>query len=188
MRIIESGERLDPSAKRAILRAIMRDAKSPKQVTSPVKRAAEEVGETGPSLAAPPQPSSYTTLQSDTATRYRPEEKENGSDGSDNGSDATTVAHLVHTHTLIALLACLEDVARLTPAEIRALLAHLFSVISVQADLDSFVDFVLDTRLRSVWKAALQSGLVLWDDSRRQYSFMHSVLGTSDIGISWPKE
>ncbi len=186
MRIIESGERLDPSAKRAILRAIMRDAKSPKQVTSPVKRAAEEVGETGPSLAAPPQPSSYTTLQSDTTTRYRQEE--NGIDGSDNGSDATTVAHLVHTHTLIALLACLEDVARLTPAEIRALLAHLFSVISVQADLDSFVDFVLDTRLRSVWKAAMQSGLVLWDDSRRQYSFMHSVLGTSDIGISWPKE
>ena len=43
MRIIESGEKLDPSAKRAIIRAILRD-ETPKQVTSPVKRAAEEVG------------------------------------------------------------------------------------------------------------------------------------------------
>jgi hypothetical protein len=191
MRIIESGEKLDPSAKRAILRAIMRDAKSPKQVTSPVKRAAEEVGEMGPSSSSSSGSISSSNMFSaatiaasavNTPTTGHPEENKR------NGGGTMAADHLVHTRTLIALLSCLEDVARMTPAEIRALLAHLFSVISVRADLDSFVDFVLDARLCCVWKAALQSGLVMWDDSRGQYSFMHSVLGTGDIGISWPNE
>lgn len=176
IKIIESGEKLDPSAKRAIIRAILRDAKSPKQVTSPVKRAAEEVGA---SVSFSPK-----TFDKKTSAEIRltaaslangPEE--------DDAESGLARDHLVRTHTLIALLACLEDVGRLTPTEIRALLANLFSIISTGADLEDFVDFILNTRIRSVWKAALQSGLVRWNTSLGQYSFMHSVLGTSDVGI-----
>ena len=158
IRIIESGEKLDPSAKRAILREILRDAKSLDQVTTPVKKAAEEVGEIRFQLPSR-QPESSSI-------------------------DSST---LVHTDTLIALLACLEDVAQLTPAEIRAVLMNLFKMISTSDDINSFESFIMNTKMRCVWNASLLSGLVIFSPITREYLFTRSVLGSSDVGITLPK-
>ena len=174
--ILESGAKLDPSAKRALVRKILAGS-SVRIKSSPVQRAAQEAG-----LA-----SMLMVLQGG--------EGDGGGGGGDRKGlmqdhDSKRRRYRRRTQlpsceapALMALLSCLSD-AGLKPSEIRALLVHVYSIVSGRRDREGFVGFVMATRLLPVWKGGLRAGLLRWDKVVQDYSFSGQALQAPEICVS----
>ncbi len=171
--ILESGVQLDPSAKRALVRKILADS-SVRVKSSPVQRAALEAGLSsmltvrGRGGAGDERKRLASPDTGGKRRRYR---------------RRTTQLASCEASALMALLSCLND-AGLKPSEIRALLVHVYSIVSGRRDREGFVGFVLATRLLPVWKGGLRAGLLRWDTVVQDYSFSGQALQAPEICIS----